>query len=185
LGIAPDLQFDAGIVDTFLHGRDRSYTVDDCLDLVAGAGLVFVDWFLKAPYYPPVGTDDPFLSAVAGLPRDRQWAVMERVNSRNACHFFTACRADRPEAGYRIDFASPGFVEYVPSLRHRCQLSGASLSRSDWTVPLDDMQADALRRMDGARTIGEVLAASGIDEQYGRNLFQSLWQLDFIAVSLR
>jgi hypothetical protein len=39
--------------------------------------------------------------------------------------------------------------------------------------------------MDGARTIGEVLAASGIDEQYGRDLFQSLWQLDFIAISLR
>ena len=184
MGIAPDLHFDAGIVDTFLHGRDRSYTVDDCLDLVASAGLVFVDWFLKAPYYPPVGTDDPFLSSVAELPRDRQWAVMERVNSRNACHFFTACRADRPEAGYRIDFASPGFVDYVPSLRYRCQVSGTSLSRSDWTVPLDDAQADALRRMDGVRTIGEVLAASGIDEQYGRDLFQSLWQLDFIAIEL-
>ena len=72
----------------------------------------------------------------------------------------------------------------MPSLRYRCQVSGTSLSRSDWTVPLDDIQADALRRMDGARTIGEVLAASGIDEQYGRDLFQSLWQLDFIAIEL-
>lgn len=25
--------FDAGLVDTFLHGRDRSHTVDDCLVL--------------------------------------------------------------------------------------------------------------------------------------------------------
>ena len=28
---------------TFLHGRDRSFTVDDCLDLVTSAGLVFQD----------------------------------------------------------------------------------------------------------------------------------------------
>ena len=50
--IAPDLQYDAGLVDTFLHGRDRDYTVDDCLDLVTSAGLVFQGWLLNAPYYP-------------------------------------------------------------------------------------------------------------------------------------
>ncbi len=53
MSIAPDLQFDAGLVDTFLHGRDRSYTVEDCLELVESAGLVFQDWFLKTSYYPP------------------------------------------------------------------------------------------------------------------------------------
>ena len=52
LKIAPDLQFDAGLVDTFLHGRERSYTVDDCIDLVTSAGLVFQGWFNNAPYYP-------------------------------------------------------------------------------------------------------------------------------------
>ena len=40
------------LVDTFLHGRARSYTVDDCIDLVTSAGLVFQGWFSKAPYYP-------------------------------------------------------------------------------------------------------------------------------------
>ena len=52
LNIAQDLQSDAGLVDTFLHGRERSYTVDDCIDLVTSAGLVFQGWFIKAPYYP-------------------------------------------------------------------------------------------------------------------------------------
>ena len=40
------------VVDTFLHGRDRSYTTADCLELVESADLVFQDWFFKAPYYP-------------------------------------------------------------------------------------------------------------------------------------
>jgi hypothetical protein len=33
-----ELLYDAAVVDTFLHGRDRSYDVDDCLDVVTSAG---------------------------------------------------------------------------------------------------------------------------------------------------
>ena len=34
-----DARYDAYLVDTFLHGRARSYSVDECLDLVASARL--------------------------------------------------------------------------------------------------------------------------------------------------
>jgi SAM-dependent methyltransferase len=185
LAIAPDLRFDAGLVDTFLHGRDRSYTVDDCLDLVRSAGLEFVDWFLKAPYYPLMAPGDPFAARVATLPAERQWAVMERVNARNACHFFTACRTDRPADTYRIDFASPGFVDYVPSLRYRCEVRGASIARSDWATPLDADQLALVQRMDGTRTIADIMDGTGASVQYARELFQSLWQLDFVAMGLQ
>ena len=47
--IAPELEFDTALVDTFLHRRDRSYTVDECIDLVTSAGLVFQDWFHQVP----------------------------------------------------------------------------------------------------------------------------------------
>ena len=40
LAIAPDLEFDAGLVDTFLHGRDRAYSVEDCLE----RGSPVPDW---------------------------------------------------------------------------------------------------------------------------------------------
>jgi hypothetical protein len=40
LKISYDLRDDAALVDTFLHHRARSYTVDECLDFVASAGLV-------------------------------------------------------------------------------------------------------------------------------------------------
>jgi hypothetical protein len=116
LGIAPDLQFDAGLVDTFLHGRDRSYTTGECIELATAAGLVFDDWLLKAPYAVPEDPDNAFLTAIAQLPREQQWSVMERMHFRNGCHFFTACRADRPERSYRIDFAAERFLDYVPSL---------------------------------------------------------------------
>jgi SAM-dependent methyltransferase len=183
LAIAPDLDFDAGIVDTFLHARDRDYTVDDCLALVDDAGLVFDDWFLKAPYYPHAGMDPLLLAAVSQVPLQRQWAVMERINWRNGCHFFTACRPDRQESSYVVDFASAGALEYVPGLRYRCAVTGDGIARSDWAVPLDEQQMALLVRMDGTRSIGEI--ADGIaDADYARALFQSLWLLDFIAVRL-
>ena len=194
--VAPDLQFDAGLVDTFLHGRDRSYTVDDCLDLVASAGLTFQDMFLKSAYYPPAASTSAFHAAVAALPERRQWSIMERVNIRNACHFFTACRADRPAAAYRIDFASDDAVNYVPSLRYRCGLSGNQISRYNWTTSLDPVQSALVQQMDGRRTIREIAAAvsqKGLNHgrttadlgQFARTFFRSLWQLDFLAMGLR
>ena len=70
LRVAPDLKFDAGLVDTFLHGRDRGYTVEESLDMVASAGLVFQDWFFKAPYHPAqLNTQiNEFQATVAALP---------------------------------------------------------------------------------------------------------------------
>ena len=193
LAIAPDLKFDAGLVDTFLHGRERSYTVDECRELVASAGLVFDDWFLKTSYYPPVEQGDAAGHAICALPVEAQWAVMERINAQNGCHFFTASRPDRDPTRYRVDFTGRDFLGYVPSLRYRCEVNGLQISRYDWSTPLDPTQVAVLGAMDGRRTIGDMLreattheALAHLDgaarEDYCRNLFQSLWQLDFVAM---
>jgi SAM-dependent methyltransferase len=196
MAVAPDLQFDAGLVDTFLHGRDRSYTVEDCLDLVDSAGLVFQDLFLKSAYYPPAASTTAFHAAVAALPEQKQWSIMERVNIRNACHFFTACRGDRARSAYAIDFASPESLDYVPMLRYRCGLSGNQLLRPGWSTGLDPMQLALMQQMDGRRTIREIIAAvsgQGLSqgrnpadlESFARTFFRSLWQLDFLAIGLK
>jgi SAM-dependent methyltransferase len=196
IAMAPDLAFDAGLVDTFLHGRDRSYTVADCLDLVASAGLVFQEWFLKSVYYPPPTPGNAFHAAVAALPEEKQWHIMERINARNGCHFFTACRADRPADTYRIDFGSPAAVDYVPEFRFRCGLEGTEVFRYDWRMPLDPVQLALVQQVDGRRTIGEIVATAATSgvlpprseaelEDLGRNVFRSLWQRDFLAMALR
>ena len=121
--------------------------------------------------------------------------MIERINARNGCHFFTACRADRPESSYRIDFAAERFLDYVPSLRYRCKLSGDQISRQDWSAPLDQTQLALVRLVDGRRTIGEILGEPTVREalaqldaeaqrDYARALFRSLWQFDLLAVGL-
>jgi hypothetical protein len=76
LRAARNLPSDAALVGTFLDGRERSHTVDDCLDLVTTAGLVFQGWFHKAPYYPHdlFARPNAVHPAVNALPEPTLWS---------------------------------------------------------------------------------------------------------------
>lgn len=196
LQIAPDLDDDAGLVDTFLHGREQAYTIDACRDMVASAGLAFQDVFLKASYYPPMPSTSPFYSAVARMPREQQWSIMQRINASNACHYFLACRPERPTESYAIDVTSDGLLGYVPSFRKGCGLTATTLRRHDgWTRELTPLQAALVGHVDGHRSIEAMLdavLASGAFARadqaevtaVARETFASLWQLDFLAMRL-
>lgn len=196
LEIAPDLEFDGGLVDTFLHGRDRSYTVDDCVALVESAGLVFQDWLLKSAYYPPDLTqpDSEFFGAINRLAPEKIWPVMERINTQNGCHFFTATRPERDAGSYRIDFSAPNALDYVPLLRMRCAIGGNEISRPGWRLRLDATHLAFAQQIDGERSIREIaerVAQTGLlpadrseFDHLGLDFFQGLWRADFIAIDL-
>ncbi len=196
--IAPDLESsDAGLVDTFLHGRERSYTVDECIDLVTSAGLVFQGWLRRSPYYAHdvVAPLNDFYRAVNDLPERQIWSVMERIQTLNGCHFFMACRPERPKESYVIDFSTEGSLDYVPMMRLRCGLSDNEIFRRDWRMTLNAAQLPFVQQVDGCRTIREIaerVAQSGDSrragaddrEKFARKLFRSLWRLDFLAMGL-
>lgn len=196
LKIARDLQDDAALVDTFLHGRARSYTVNDCLNLVSSAGLVFQGWFHKTPYYPHdlFAQPNQFYPALNALPENRIWSVMERMQTVNGCHFFMACRPERSKDGYTIDFSASDALNYVPLLRTRCGLSGEDAVWPGGRMRLNPAQLAFVQNVDGRRTIREIVerlvhqhestrVSTAELESYGRKLFQSLWRLDFVAMA--
>ena len=192
-----ELRYDGAVVDTFLHGRDRSYSVDDCIDLVTSAGLVFQGWLLNAPYYPHdlFAPGSEACQAVNALPERKLWSVMERLHIFGGCHFFMACRPDRPKESYTIDFSTEDSLDYVPLFRMRCGLSGTEIFRPTWRMNLSAAQLPFVQHVDGRRTIREIAArvaqggngnsqrAGAADlENFGRKLFQSLCRLDFLAM---
>jgi SAM-dependent methyltransferase len=192
-----ELQYDGAVVDTFLHGRDRSYRVDDCIDLVASAGLEFQGWLLNSPYYyhDVVDPANEFSSAISTMPERQQWSVMERLHIFSGCHFFMACRPDRPKESYTVDFSTELCMDYVPEMRLHCGLSGAEIFRPTWRMALTPAQLPFVQNVDGRRTIREIterVAQSGPSpgtsladlEKFSRKLFQSLWRLDFLAMAL-
>jgi len=196
LQIAPDLGDDAGVVDTFLHGREEAYSIDECRALVEESGLVFQDLFLRASYYPPIPPTSPFFSAVAAMPREMQWSIMQRINASNACHYFLACRPERPVESYAIDFDSDAALGYVPTFRKACGFTGSAVRRHDgWTRDLTPLQAALVEQIDGRRSIVEIIdlvTGSGTFARAHRveiasdalGLCRSLWEQDFISVGL-
>lgn len=194
---ARDLMSDGALVDTFLHSRQRSYTVEECLDLVTSAGLAFQDWFHKTPYYPHdfIAPATQFQSVLNQLPDVKLWSVMERLQPVNATHFFLACRPERPKEDYAIDFSTVAALDYVPLLRTACLLSGDEVHLPGTKLKLNPAQLPFVQQVDGRRTIGEIvegvarLGDVGPDhrefvERFGRKLFQSLWRLDFLAMAV-
>jgi SAM-dependent methyltransferase len=128
LKFAWDVNSDAGVVDTFLHSRQRSYSVEGCLDLITSSGLVFQEWFFKSGYYPHQGfaLPDKLSSALKALPQVEAWSLMERLQASTKCHYFVACRPDRSTASYVIDFA--GSIREIAQQVTRTGTSQASVA---------------------------------------------------------
>lgn len=195
--IAPvSAQSDAALAATFLQGPERNYSVDECLDLVASAGLVFQGWFLKAPYYAHdwFMSGSPLNQAVSALPETKLWSMVERLHVLNGSHFFMACRADRPKDTYTINFATDECMDYVPRMRMRSGIEDQEIYRPNWRTGLTPPQLLFLQFVNGRRTIRQIadrVAESGESlrvgnlEEFGRRLFESLWRLDFAAMTLK
>jgi SAM-dependent methyltransferase len=183
--IANDLDYDAGLVDTFLIGRELTYTVEDCLELIDGAGLVFQTWLLNSPYYAHQFLEpaNPFFDAVNALPDAQHWSVMDRVRATNGCHFFVACKPDRPKASYAIDFSGTKALDYVPVFRFMCGLEGDQIFSPGWQMALAADQAELMRYVDGSRNIREIAKQAGQNEDEARRFFEALWRADFLAAA--
>ena len=119
LRAATDLYADAGLVDTFLHPRDRAYSVRDCLNLVSSANMVFQGWEESMPYncdlpFAKLPAESGLRQRMAALSEEQIWEAAELFRGNIPVHFFYACRADRDPRGYRIHFEGEDFQGYIP-----------------------------------------------------------------------
>jgi SAM-dependent methyltransferase len=175
LSRATDLGSDAGLVDTFLHRRDRSYRVSDCLELVGDAGLVFQGWDRNYFYHPEGLLADAveLRKRLEGLPDEQLWQAMELAFGQMAMHWFYVCRADRDPRTYRIPWNSQDLLDRVPLRAAQAQLMQRQSpdGRRVWAVGhaqmppvvLTDRQAAIFTQIDGRRTARQCLAAAGIN----------------------
>jgi SAM-dependent methyltransferase len=197
LRLASDLHSAPGLVDTFLHQRDRPYTVGECLDLVHEAGLTFQGWDENSYYYPDgqIPASHPFYAAINKLEGRALWQAMELFYGCLPGHFFHVCRSDRPEARYRICFEGDAFLDYIPvprvTQRVRAEpLQGrpATIARPPFAaVGLDNWQALVFNQIDSQRTVRACLRDAGLAVQsdaiveFARGLFRSLWRVGYMV----
>jgi SAM-dependent methyltransferase len=168
---AVDQNTDVGLVDTFLHPRDRAYSVADCLALVAEAGLTFQGWDMNFAYHPdgPLGGNPALRERINGLPEEQTWQAMETLSGNMRMHEFHVCRSDRDTTTYRVPWDSKRLLECVPGHCVDLLRVGGTAENPVWAmgrgalrpVPLTPTQALLFSKMDGRRNVREVLASAG------------------------
>ena len=192
-----DLKYDAGLVDTFLHPQDRAYTVTQCLDFVRQAGMNFMHWWDNILYYPEGQiTNQENYRKINAMPDEAIWQFMELFNGTLGQHAFCVCHPSRPAHSYRIDFSSDAFMDYIPV--RRCQdvtpadglPEGRVAVRREPkpTYTLNPAASALFRQIDGAKTIRECFAGSGLkgpDAEICRAAFRQLWRLSYIFLRFR
>jgi len=197
---APDLDCDSGLVDTFLHKRDRSFTVMDCFNLLSECGLKFQGWIENGFYYPElqVSLDSPLFTKIDEMSEPEIWCAMELFCGDISKHLFFACREDRPKTSYSINFNSNDFLKFIPAKRvTNVTPSNALLGRPLTIqrdpmppVALDNIQAAFFENVNGENTVKECIDELGLKkkpvemENYARNLVRSLWRAGYLFIKL-
>ena len=172
---APDLGYNSGLVDTFLHPADRAYTVSDILKLARDNDLTLQSWLdnLKYSLSATIGDpQNPVRKLAETLPVANQWEIVELIGQSMARHNFLLCRPEKDKRDYIIDFSGDEWLDYVPSRRHPLALQptfdGARASRRlvmhrlSHSVALEAIEAELFQQVDGNRTIRDILRTTHV-----------------------
>ena len=186
--IAPDLDYDAGFVDTFLNARDRAYTVPEIFDLAHACKLRFQSWLDGLPYSAAATfpADAAIHDHIEQLAPQEQWHVVDLLAQVTGTHRFLLCHQDRDQDSHTPDFTGTAWLDYVPHVHPDLACTGqgdqATLTR-DWHS--FNLAGDALasfKRVNGARTFREILANTHDQERhdYQAAVFAQLAEWDHI-----
>ncbi len=196
---SPDHEYEAGLVDLYLHRRDVAYTVPDCLDLLQRSGLVFQGWYQRNHYYPEgqVPTSHPLFPKLQALAEPELWAAMELFDGTITKHAFFACRPERDEFAWRLGIDEDTVFDLVPLLRGGAELhppgsagDGAIQRQGFEPVTLNKAQLALLGQVDGRRSVGQCAEAGRLtgDENmlrgFAAQLVRSLWRTDYLSLRL-
>jgi SAM-dependent methyltransferase len=156
---------DAGLFDLFLHARDRAFRVPELARLCAAGGLRIVQFIEPAFYDPASYLNDPdLLDRLRDLDRLDRAAFAELLSGALRKHVFYAVRRDNPVAP-----PDPADRTAVPVLRDldgqtfaRSHRPGAVLSANvdgfSFRLALPNLAGPFLHRVDGTRTVGDLVA---------------------------
>lgn len=173
--IAPDLGYDSGLVDTFLHPSDRAFTVPEILKLARDNDLTLQSWLDNLKYSLSATIADPqnpVRKLAERLPVANQWEIVELMGQSVARHNFLLCHPEKDKRDYILEFSGDEWLDYIPSRRHPLAVQrtfdGAKASkrlvihRLSHSVALETIEAELFEQVDGNRTIRDILRTTHV-----------------------
>ena len=165
---ANDLNFDAGLVDTFLNPVDRAYSVKEIFALTRRSGLEFLNWCEPAEY-----------SLQAQIPPHHPvWRKLNDLSSEDAAHVCDLLLQSRgthrwlvahPEyvSNNRIPFGEDALFDCSVRLTPGCMVDAAATPTAPGLIPhargnlrfeMSQKVAGLIQQMDANQSIRSVLA---------------------------
>jgi SAM-dependent methyltransferase len=154
---------DAGLVDLFLHPRDRAYRVAEIASLVAAAGLR-LQAFIEPAFYDPASylQDGRLLSRLGALSWIDRCAFAERLAGNLRKHICYVVKAGNPVRPLAADepTAVPVLRDADAAALSRAIGPGGSLTANvDGHVfrkPMPALAGAIIARVDGRRSLGAI-----------------------------
>jgi SAM-dependent methyltransferase len=199
---APDFRQEAALADALLHPQDRAYSVPQLFEFVDRAQLTFCRWIKQAPYSIRCGVlaQSPLASRIEYLTPLEQYAAAELFRGTMVRHSVILHRNDAPYVARPINFASDGWLAYVPirmtgticvEEQRPLGTAGVLINRShtyrDLLLTLNDMEKRWLETIDGSRCIAKIIDGSLTAPQRtpqierARSFFEKLWWYDQVV----
>ncbi len=180
--VAPDLGYDAGVVDTFLNARDSAYTIPEIMDLAASADLRFQSW-LDGLHYSPSAVfpaDAAIHDRIHDLPQVVQWHIVDLLGQVTGAHRFLLCHAGRDPvpSGIDADAIPHRHADLVVAEEH----DSTNLRREWHALRLEGVALSAFRLIDGSRSLRTILEAftDQVTRDYVVEVFGHLTECDHI-----
>lgn len=198
---ANDLAGDAAYVDTFLHPRDRAYSVGEVYELTRKAGLEFLSWCDPGEYalegvLPP---SHPLRKKIRELSPETLAHVCDLLTQSRGTHRWAAGHPEYIEKA-RIPFDRDEFYDCVviPHLSTQISQKGDRSSqqniickRGGRSYELDVPLAEIISRTRGTKSIREVVGEMSLTAEeensvllLAKDRFRSLWQQGDIYILL-
>ncbi len=192
---SPDFRSEAGLADALLNPQDRSYTVEEFIELIESSGLQFDRWVRQAPYLPNCGTVTrvPHAALLGRLLEREQFAAMELLRGNMLRHSAIVSSAADQLRMRSVRFENDIWLDYVPirlpetiTVEEKLPPNAAAVlinrahTHTDIYMSITTLQKKIVDRIDGARTIREIVDKDA-SQADARALFQQLWRHDQVV----
>jgi len=203
---APDVNFDGGIVDTFLHPSDRAYTVKQALQLVSDSGLQFQDWLDRHDYSVAGLIPDTLAiyQPAMRLALPERWQLVELLGQSLGSHRFLLTHPERNPQDYTVDFSTQDghdpWLTYIPHLRLPIEvlrpsdpqhITPATLRRFVHEFTLAGPETRMFEMVNGETSIEQIIKACSANAEQlegnrkiARSLFARMFEWDHLLFQI-
>ena len=172
--VATDLKYDGGIVDTFLHHQDRSYSVKEVFQFIHNSELDFLNWANPSEYSLEISVPalHPLWSKIDNnrLQRYDQYHINDLLTQHRGTHRWF-CSHPNYANKCRITFDRNDFINYTIYLHRSAKVKSGSdvnkkntalMTRSNWDTVYQfelshDLSVVIKIIANGQKTVGDVI----------------------------